>query len=98
MTCRQVFYRAVTSGVIGKTEGEYKQTIIRLLTEMRKSKELPWQWLADNTRWQRKPDTSTGLVAMLNRVGAGKGAVVEVIDGGTHKDMPIRTVMFRANP
>jgi hypothetical protein len=36
-------------------------------------------------------------VAMLNRVGAGKGAVVEVIDGGSHKDMPIRTVMFRAN-
>ena len=66
MTCRQVFYRAVTMGVIGKTEGEYKQTIIRLLTEMRKARELPWQWLADNTRWQRKPDTSTGLVAQLN--------------------------------
>lgn len=66
MTCRQVFYRAVTAGVIGKTEGEYKQTIIRLLTEMRKEKELPWQWLADNTRWQRKPDTATGLLAMLD--------------------------------
>jgi ABC-type molybdate transport system ATPase subunit len=41
--------------------------------------------------------SEAGLVAMLNRVGAGKGSVVEVIDGGTHKDMPIRTVMFRAD-
>ncbi len=65
MTCRQVFYRAVSAGVIDKTEGEYKQTVIRLLTEMRKAQELPWQWLADNTRWQRKPDTSTGLASML---------------------------------
>lgn len=65
MTCRQVFYRAVSAGIIDKTEGEYKQTIIRLLTEMRKAQELPWQWLADNTRWQRKPDTSTGLASML---------------------------------
>jgi hypothetical protein len=41
--------------------------------------------------------SEAGLVAMLNRVGAGKGGVVEVIDGGSHKDMPIRTVMFRAS-
>jgi hypothetical protein len=35
---------------------------------------------------------------MFNRIGVDKGAVVEAIDGGPHKDMLIRTVMFRANP
>jgi hypothetical protein len=34
-TVRQVFYQLVTRGVIEKTEGEYKQTVIRLLSEMR---------------------------------------------------------------
>lgn len=67
MTVRQVFYQAVSAGVIAKTETEYKQTICRLLTDMRKANELPWQWLADNTRWMRKPRTETGLAAMLDR-------------------------------
>lgn len=34
--------------------------------------------------------SKAGLVAMFNRVGVDKGAVVDAIDGGTHKDMPIR--------
>jgi hypothetical protein len=37
MTVRQVFYQAVGRGVIDKTEAEYKQTIVRLLTAMRRS-------------------------------------------------------------
>ncbi|MER2527106.1 MAG: hypothetical protein ABTR07_04170 [Candidatus Competibacter denitrificans] len=67
MTVRQVFYQAVSAGVIAKTETEYKQTICRLLTDMRKAGELPWRWLADNTRWMRKPRTETGLASMLDR-------------------------------
>ncbi len=35
MTVRQVFYRAVSAGLIEKTETEYNQTVGRLLTEMR---------------------------------------------------------------
>jgi hypothetical protein len=27
------------------------------LTVMRRARELPYDWLADNTRWQRKPRT-----------------------------------------
>ena len=34
-TVRQVFYALTVRGVIKKIEGEYKQTVIRLLTEMR---------------------------------------------------------------
>ena len=54
MTARQVFYRLVSLSVIGKTEAEYKGTVIRLLGEMRLSGDLPFGWLADNTRWMRK--------------------------------------------
>jgi hypothetical protein len=35
MTVRQVFYQLVSRGVIEKTEKEYQQTVIRLMTEMR---------------------------------------------------------------
>lgn len=66
MTVRQVFYQAVSRGLIDKTEAEYKQTIGRLLTQMRKDGDLPWHWLADNTRWMRKPDTFNSLTHMLN--------------------------------
>ncbi len=65
MTVRQVFYQAVGRGVIDKTEGEYKQTIVRLLTEMRRAGDIPFSWIADNTRWMRKPRTYHSLRGML---------------------------------
>ena len=65
MTVRQVFYRAVSAKVIDKTEGEYKQTIVRLLTDMRRSGEIPFGWITDNTRWMRKPRTYHSLRGML---------------------------------
>ncbi len=57
MTVRQVFYQLVSRGTIAKTENEYKQTVIRLLKEMRLDGEVPFDWIADNTRWMRKPRT-----------------------------------------
>lgn len=65
MTCRQVFYRLVSAGVIDKTEAEYKNTVVRLLGHMRLSGELPFDWIADNTRWMRKPRTYSNLSHML---------------------------------
>ena len=65
MTVRQVFYQAVSRGLVAKTETEYKSTIVRLLTDMRRSGELPCGWIVDNTRWMRKPQTHTGLGAAL---------------------------------
>jgi len=67
MTVRQVFYRLVSEGVIGKTEGEYKSTVVRLLTQMRLDDEVPFEWIADNTRWMRKPRTWSSLESMLKR-------------------------------
>jgi hypothetical protein len=65
MTVRQIFYRAVSAGVVAKTEQEYKGTICRLLTAMRKEEEIPYYWIADNTRWQRKPKTHNSMQDML---------------------------------
>ncbi len=66
MTVRQVYYRLVSMGDIDKTEAQY-QTVCRLLVEMRRAGDLPFDWLADATRWQRKPTTHSSLKAMLQR-------------------------------
>ena len=66
MTVRQIFYRAVVAGLVEKTEAEYKSTIARLLLEMRQSGQLPYTWIADSTRWMRKPRTYTGLADFID--------------------------------
>jgi hypothetical protein len=63
---RQVFYALTVRGLIKKVEGEYQQTVIRLLVHMRELGEIPFGFIADNTRWQRKPTTYVGLDACLN--------------------------------
>lgn len=65
MTVRQVFYQLVGRGAIAKTEAEYKQTVVRLLTEMRRDGSIAFNTIADNTRWMRKPKTHTSLRSML---------------------------------
>jgi hypothetical protein len=70
-TVRQVFYALTVRGVIKKQEIEYHRTVIRLLVDMREGGEIPFDWLADNTRWQRKPATFVGLDSCLkNTAGA----------------------------
>src|SRR5262249_25606428 len=53
-------------GLIKKAEIEYQRTVVRLLVDMREAGEIPFAWIADNTRWQRKPSTFVGLEAYLN--------------------------------
>jgi len=65
-TVRQVFYALVSRGVIDKTEAEYKSTVCRLLVDMRREEVIPYGWIADSTRWMRKPKSYTGLVDMLS--------------------------------
>ena len=67
MTVRQVFYQLVSRGAIDKTENEYKNVVVRLLGIMRRENALPWEWIADNTRWMRKPATYSGLRSMLEQ-------------------------------
>lgn len=56
MTVRQVFYQATVRGIVEKAETGYAK-VQTDLTLMRRSGDLPYDWLADNTRWQRKPIT-----------------------------------------
>jgi hypothetical protein len=65
-TVRQVFYALTVRGLITKHEVEYQRTAVRLLGEMREAGTIPFEWIADNTRWQRKPTTFTGIEACLN--------------------------------
>lgn len=64
-TVRQCYYQLVSRGAIAKTEAAYK-TVVRLLTVMRRAGEVPFDWIADNTRWQRKPRTYSGLSQLLS--------------------------------
>src|SRR5436853_7024145 len=57
---RQVFYRATVLGLVPKTEDGYV-TIKRLLGEMRRSRAVPYTWIADSPRWMRKPTTWSSL-------------------------------------
>jgi hypothetical protein len=56
MTVRQVFYQATVRGIVEKAEIGYAK-VQADLTIMRRAGTLPYNWLADNTRWQRKPTT-----------------------------------------
>ena len=56
MTVRQTFYQATVRGLIDKTEAGYTKVQTDLAL-MRREGRLPYEWLADNTRWQRKPRT-----------------------------------------
>ena len=70
MTVRQVFYQLVGRGAIAKSETEYKGTVVRLLSELRRAGELPYDWIADNTRWMRKPRTFSSLLQALEHTAA----------------------------
>jgi hypothetical protein len=67
MTVRQVFYLMTTQGVVAKTEKEYKQTVGRLLLQMRVAGDIPFHWIADNTRWMRKPRTFSSMDEALRQ-------------------------------
>jgi hypothetical protein len=68
MTVRQMFYQLVSLALIAKTEQAYKGQVIRQLSEARLQGVIPFGWIADNTRWMRKPTTYTGIHDALERM------------------------------
>ena len=64
-TIRQLFYRLVSAGSIPKTEAAYQGIVVRLCGQMREDGELPWGWIADSTRWMRKPRSYGSLEEAL---------------------------------
>jgi|SRR4051794_7809904 hypothetical protein len=64
MTVRQVFYQATVHNLVEKSEAGYNKVQTDLV-QMRRVGDLPYSWLADNTRWQRRPRTYNGVQAAL---------------------------------
>ena len=85
MTVRQVYYQATVRNIVEKTEAGYNKVQTDLV-QMRKSGALPYAWLADNTRWLRKPRTFDSVEQALQDTAqfyrkslwADAGAYVEI--------------------
>ncbi len=64
MTCRQVFYRAMVKGLVEKSEKGYllSNTDLRIL---RRSGDIPYDFIVDNTREILRPKTYVSVEAAL---------------------------------
>jgi hypothetical protein len=69
VTVRQVFYQATVHGLVPKTEQGYARVKTDLAL-MRRGGDLPYHWLADNTRWQRKPRSFGSIAEALQATAA----------------------------
>jgi hypothetical protein len=68
-TVRQVFYQATVLGVVEKTEAGYDK-VQRALVELRRDRAIEYGAIADNTRWQRKPNTFGSLAEALEETAS----------------------------
>jgi hypothetical protein len=66
MTVRQMFYRLVSKGLKDKTETEYTCCASSLLVDMRMDGTIPFDWIADNSRWMRKLTTYPSMLHALH--------------------------------
>ena len=66
MTVRQVFYQATVRGIVEKAETGYTKVQTDLV-KIRQNGTLPYGWLADSTRWQRKPRTFDSVQEALDQ-------------------------------
>lgn len=64
MTVRQVFYQATVQGLVDKSEAGYAKVQTDLVY-LRREGLMPYDWLADNTRWQRRPQTFSSIEQAL---------------------------------
>ena len=69
VTVRQLYYRLVTLNLCAKSENGYK-SVQRVCANMRNDGILPWLWITDQTRWQRKPDSYDNLQDALENMQA----------------------------
>jgi hypothetical protein len=60
MTVRQVFYQATVHKIVEKEETGYSKVQNDLMI-LRKSGAMPYDWLADNTRWTISPTTFSSI-------------------------------------
>jgi hypothetical protein len=86
MTVRGIFYKLVSRGIVPKTEaGGYRPVQVQVL-KMRREGLLEWSFVADGTRWMRKPASYDDVDDYLKRITRfyrrdlwqGQGARAEV--------------------
>lgn len=63
---RNIYYRAVVAGLVPKTQAGYAK-VQRALVDLRRAGEMPYEWLTDNVRWARRPDTWNGVDELLRQ-------------------------------
>jgi hypothetical protein len=66
VTVRQMFYLLSVGGAVEKEESGYRKAQRQLLA-LRRAGLVPYGWIADNTRWMRKPTTYAGLGDFFDR-------------------------------
>jgi len=64
MTVRQVFYAATVREIVEKAESGYRKVQVDL-ADLRRAGILPYHWLADSTRWMRKPRSYGSMAEAL---------------------------------
>jgi hypothetical protein len=69
LSIRGCFYRVMSLGMVPKTEQGYKRVQQRVLL-MRRRGDLPYNWIADGTRWRIRPDTFTSVDEALADMAA----------------------------
>lgn len=63
-TVRQMFYQMSKRKVVEKDDSGYRQVQSQLL-KMRREGVIKYSWIADNTRWMRKPDSFKSMIDVL---------------------------------
>ncbi|WP_203048618.1 hypothetical protein [Pimelobacter simplex] len=67
LSVRGVFYRVMSAGVVAKTEKEYG-VVQRRVLKLRRDGVLPYEWIADGTRWHVKSRSWDSVEQALNDV------------------------------
>lgn len=68
---RHIFYRATVVGVPGITKNQSGYNKVqRAVLDLRRSGDIPYHLIVDNTRWRRQPTVWTGADEVLNHVAA----------------------------
>jgi hypothetical protein len=65
LSVRGVFYRVMSAGAVEKSEKAYA-AVQREVLKLRRLGVLPYEWIADGTRWHIKPDSWDSVDDALN--------------------------------
>lgn len=78
---RQAFYQAEIRAIVEKTENGYEK-VQRAIVWLRQRRGMPFAWISDATRWQRKPRSFDSIEAALR-------STVETYRRAVWRDAPV---------